>query len=170
MTDASPALPAISDEQLDATTREFLAKGRTVRELKGLSPEHMDAIYYVAYQQYQGGNYAPAEKVFRCLCFFDHLERKYWMGLGGCQQMLQQYEAAIESYTCAMLLDADDPLPPLHAADCHLALGQRAEAISGLTAALEWSGDRPEYRAVRARAANLLDVLNTQPAPAHTEG
>jgi type III secretion system low calcium response chaperone LcrH/SycD len=166
---ATPELPEISDEELTKTTLDFLAKGRTIRELRGLTREHLDAIYYVAYQKYAGGNYEQADQLFRCLCFFDHLEKKYWLGLGGCRQLQHRYPEAIEAYTFAMLLDSDDPHPPLHAADCHLALGNREAAISGLTAALEWSGDRPEYRSVRTRAANLLDVLNAQPG-ARTEG
>lgn len=139
---------------------DFIMNGKTIGELKGLSSEDMEVVYNVAYNTYASENYEEAHKIFKFLCYFDHLEKKHWLGLGVCRQMLKLYEQAVEAYTYAMLLDSNDPQPPLLAADCHIALGNRDAAISGLTAALEWSGDRPEYQSIRERATALLEVLN----------
>lgn len=159
-TQARSLIPDVSDEDLARISIDLLENGKTIRELKGLSRDNLEAVYQVAYQTYTSGSYEQAYKIFRFLCFFDHLEFKYWLGLGSCRQMLGQYEEAIESYTFAMLLNSDDPRPPLYAADCHLALGNREAAISGLTAALEWSGDRPEYAEIRERATTLMELLS----------
>ncbi|MFZ4791734.1 MAG: SycD/LcrH family type III secretion system chaperone [Candidatus Competibacteraceae bacterium] len=147
----------------------FLMNGKTIGELKGLTSEDMDAVYNVAYNAYASENYEEAHKIFKFLCYFDHLEKKHWLGLGVCRQMLKLYEQAIEAYTYAMLLDSNDPQPPLLAADCHIALGNRDAAISGLTAALEWSGDRSEYQSIRERATALLEVLNASASAAESE-
>ncbi|EXJ15656.1 SycD/LcrH family type III secretion system chaperone [Imhoffiella purpurea] len=153
-------LPGVSDEDLARITTDFINNGKTMRELKGIAREELEAVYGIAYNSYAGGDYQKARKLFQFLCFFDHLERKYWLGLGGCRQMLEDYAPAIEAYTFAMLLDSSDPAPPFHAAECHIGLGDREAAISGLTAALEWSGDRPEqFRSLRARAEAMLAIL-----------
>lgn len=153
-------IPDISDEDLAQIVVDFAQNGKTIRELKGMTREEMEAVYNVAYNVYSGGDYEKAQKIFQFLCFFDHLEKKYWLGLGSCRQMLKRYQEAIEAYTFAMLLDSDDPHPPFYAADCHIALGDREAAISGLTAALEWSGDSAEYQSIRERAGALLAILN----------
>jgi len=159
----------MSAEDFAQLAVDFIINGKTLGELKGLSSEDMEVVYNVAYSTYAGENYEQAHKIFKFLCYFDHLEKKYWLGLGASRQMLKLYEQAIEAYTYAMLLDSNDPQPPLLAADCHIALGNRDAAISGLTAALEWSGDRPEYQSIRERATALLEVLNASASAAESE-
>ena len=160
----------ISEDDLAQITADFIKNGKTLRELKGVSRDELEAVYQVAYQLYSGGDYEKARKLFEFLCFFDHLERKYWLGMGGCRQMLKQYEPAIEAYSLAMLLDSNDPLPPFHAAECHIALGNRDAAISGLTAALEWSTEGSEHQALRERAKALRAILEESAPAAAEEG
>ncbi|MCP3880301.1 MAG: CesD/SycD/LcrH family type III secretion system chaperone [Sulfitobacter sp.] len=153
-------LSGISADDFAEIMQNTVQNAKTLSQLKGLSDEHMEAVYMAAYTAYNNGNYEKAQQVFQFLCQFDHLEKKYWMGLGACRQMLRQYADAIEAYSFAMLLDADDPRPPLQAADCHIALGNKDAAVSGLTAAIEWSGDDEQYRAIKQRAEALLDILH----------
>jgi type III secretion system low calcium response chaperone LcrH/SycD len=159
-------LPDIDADDFAEIMSNFINNGKTIRELKGLSADNMEAVYAVAYNAYNGGNYPQARKMFEFLCYFDHLEKKYWMALGACRQMQKEYKEAIDAYSFATLLDADDPRPPLHAADCHIALGNRDAAISGLTAASEWSGDSAEFQPIRHRAETLLVMLEQTPASA----
>ncbi len=158
--DVTPLLPNVSAEELADMITNFLNNGKTLKDMKGLTDENMEAIYGVAYQFYNSGNFEQAVKVFQFLCYFDHLEKKFWMGLGATRQMLKKYSEAIDAYSFAALLDVNDPRPPLQAADCHMALGNRDAAISGLTAAIEWSGDNPQYQTVKERATALLELLN----------
>ena len=154
------ALPDVGAEDLAEITIDFIRNGKTLGELKGLTRDQLETIYAMAYSVYSSGDYEKALKIFRFLCFFDHLEKKYWLGLGGCLQMLKEYEQAIEAYSNTMMLDSDNPAIPLLAAECHLALDHKEEAISGLTAAIEWSGDLPDYAAIRDRAVSLLELVN----------
>lgn len=157
-------LPELNDEDLAELAKNMIENAKTIAELKDITRDELEAVYHIAYQTYASGDYQQAAPIFRFLCFLDHLEFKYWLGLGSCRQMLEQYDDAIEAYTFAMFLDCDDPRPPFHAAECHLALGNREAAISGLTAAMEWAGDRPEHAALCARANNLMAVLNATAA------
>ncbi|CAK0777944.1 secretion system chaperone SscA [Gammaproteobacteria bacterium] len=137
----------------------FVNNGKTLRELKGLTRENMEAVYTVAYNAYNSGNLEQAEKVFKFLCYFDHLEKKHWMGLAATRQSQKNYMDAVNTYSFAALLDINDPQIPMLAADCHLAMGDRQAAQSGYTAATMFSGDRPEYQTLKARAQAMLEAL-----------
>lgn len=158
--DKTTIIPDISDEDFIKTIADFVENGKTLSDIKGISHDHLEAVYGVAHNVYSSGDYQQAQKIFQFLCYCDHLEKKYWMGLGACRQMLKLYVEAVETYSFAMLLDSSDPQPPLLAADCHIALGNKEEAISGLNAAIEWSGDNPKYQELRERAQALLEVLS----------
>lgn len=150
---------SISQEELQELVEGFLNQGGTFKDLKGLSDESMEAFYSVAYNLYENGKFEDSAKIFRFLCFLDHYNKKYYMGYGACHQMLKQYEQAIETFTYASILDTNDPTPPLYAADCHLALGNLKAAESGFFAAHEWAADKQEYKAVKERAKNMLDII-----------
>ena len=75
--------------------------------------------------------------------------------------MTKQYADAVKAYSFAGFLDNEDPSAPLHAAECHIALGKRAAAISGLHTAIEWAEDHPQHQPIKMRAQALLKLLDT---------
>jgi len=167
MTDAdtkTASLPEIDDEQLQALVDRFLTQGETLKSIKGLSDPEMEAIYSVAYHMFQHGQFEKAESVFRFLCFFDHLEHKYWLGLGACRKAGKDFTGAIDAFGLAGLLDVNDPRPAMESAECHLQLGNRPQAISALNAALTFGADRPEFTALRERAQMVLQFATASPA------
>jgi type III secretion system low calcium response chaperone LcrH/SycD len=161
-----PTLEAADLSSLRADNPDFkylldhlVKDGGVLRDLRGITKEQMEAIYSVAYNLYRAGKHEEAEKVFRFLCFFDHLEKKFWMGLGASQQALKKYGPAIDAYSYASILDIHDPRPPLQAADCYIAMGNQEKAESALTAAIEFSGSQPQMKAFKERATTLLNLL-----------
>ena len=124
---------SMTDEKIVAALKEF-GNGATLRAMRGLSDEEMEAIYAMGVNFYKAGNYADAEKVFRFLTLFDHLNSRYWTGLGSLRQVQRQFAAAIEAYRFASFLDLENPKPMYYAAECHLALGQKDEARAALDA------------------------------------
>jgi type III secretion system low calcium response chaperone LcrH/SycD len=150
---------SIPQEELQELVETFFETGATFKDLRGLTDETMEAIYSVAYNLYQNGKFEDALKIFQFLCFYDHYNKKYYMGLGACRQMLKQYAEAIDTFTYASILDSSDPTPPLYAADCHLALGNLEAAESGFYAAHEWSGTKEEYKEIKERAKSMLDLI-----------
>ena len=95
---------SMTDEKIVAALKEF-GNGATLRAMRGLSDEEMEAIYAMGVNFYKAGNYADAEKVFRFLTLFDHLNSRYWTGLGSLRQVQRQFAAAIEAYRFASFLD-----------------------------------------------------------------
>ena len=137
-------LEAIAKSLVDA-----MSQGSSVAETGVLSDEALEAMYAAGYGLYEGRKYEKASKVFQSLCYYNHYEKKYFMGLAGCLQMMKHYEHAISVYSYASLLDCSDPNPPLQAANCHGALGQYKEAISGYAGASHFAGSNPEYKSLK---------------------
>ncbi|HSI86704.1 MAG: SycD/LcrH family type III secretion system chaperone [Candidatus Methylacidiphilales bacterium] len=173
-TPASSTLPD-NEESVKALTDlldGFLKNSATLKDVRGLTNENMEAVYSVGYSLYTNGKFEDSEKIFQFLCLFDHLERKYWLGLGGSRQMLKQYDRAVEAYAYAALLDISDPTAASRAADCHIALGKLTEAESSLTAAVEFSRGKPEHEKIFERSSALLELVQKklgEAAPATAE-
>lgn len=100
------------------------------------TPESLAALYAMAYRLYKNGKYEDALAFFRFLTLSDSFERKYWMGLGACNQMLKNYEKALECYSAAAIQDSSDPYVHWHAADCFFHSGNLPKAREALESAL----------------------------------
>lgn len=153
------ALPFQSEEEWKDVLEKFTANGRTFRDFTQLTPESMEVIYMVAYNQYNAGKYDEAEKVFRLLAMLDHFNAKFWKGLAASREGLRKYEEALQVYGYLGMLDIHDPNPPFAAARCFVALGKSAEAEAGLRAAVFNSADKPEHAQLHQQATGMLDLL-----------
>jgi type III secretion system low calcium response chaperone LcrH/SycD len=119
----------------------------------------MEVIYMVAFNHYNAGKYADAEKVFRLLAMLNHFERKYWKGLAACREAQKKYEEALQAYGYLGVTDIHDPYPPFQAAKCFVALGKAAEAEAGLRAAMFNSADKPEHAQLHQQAKGMLELV-----------
>ena len=151
-------------KNVDAILDHFLTSGGVVKDAHGIEDKEMEAVYAVGYNLYKAGKLDDALKVFRFLVFFDHLEKKYWMGLGATQHLQGKYEDAINAYSYAALLDMEDPRAALHAAECHLAMGNKVEAESALNAVLEFAPSSSGTDKYRERAEAFLSLMEKQDA------
>lgn len=154
----------IESENLDDAQEliDFFADGGTIKDAKGLDAETLEAIYQVAYNLYQNGKYEQALKIFRVLGLFDHYEKKYFMGLAACLKVLEQYDNAIEAYSFATMLDVNDPMPGFYAGECHLALANYEEALSGFTAALHFASKSDQYNDIKKKAETMLKFVKSK--------
>ena len=154
----------ITEDKIAAAARQFSEGFATMRELKGISHAEMEAVYSVGFNMYRTGRYDDAEKIFRFLVLFDHLEPKYWMGVGAIQQVRKDYKSAIASYGYASFLDLSNPKPQFHAAECFLALGDKVNAASALYALDKYCPpDTTEVgREYRAKAAELRKLVGEE--------
>ncbi len=148
----------INQEDLNAGV-EHIFQGGSIKDFHDLSDQDMETVYSVAYNLYNGGKYEDAAKTFRFLCFYDHLELKYWKGLAASLQLMESYKDALAAYSMAMLLDMTDPVTTMHAADCHLALGNRQEAMDAFECSVVSAQDEPKYAEVKTRSQAMLDLL-----------
>lgn len=155
-----------ANEQLagidEGALTDFFSNGGTFQELKNLSDDTMESVYSVAYNLYQNGKYAEATKVFQFLCFYDHYNAKYYLGLGGCRLMQKEYESAIDFFGFAAAMDTDDPRAMLYIGDCHLAMGDDEAAKIAYQTSADWAGSQEEFAEEKQRAQNMLSSLSGQ--------
>jgi type III secretion system low calcium response chaperone LcrH/SycD len=101
-----------------------------------LSGDAVKVLYAMAYQLYRNGKYSDAKQFFRYLTLTQPEQRHFWMGLAACQQMLKEYNQAIESYSVAAIQEPNDPYVHWYAADCFWANGQLEEGHNTLKSAI----------------------------------
>lgn len=145
----------INEDIIAETAKKLIEDVTTVRDLKGITDGEMEAVYSLGFNFYNTGRIEDAEKVFKFLVLFDHMNPKYWTGMGAVQQVKREYEAAVTSYGFASFLDLENPKPQFHAAECYLAMGDRTNALSALAALAKFAPDTEEGRAYRAKGEEL---------------
>jgi len=135
----------------------------TLKQLKGVTNDELESVYSLAFGYYQTGKFEEAQKLFQFLVLFDHLNAKYWFGLGAVQQAQKDFQNAVVSYGYCSFLKLDNPKPQLHAAECFLALGDRKSAASALTALeLYCPKDTAVGREYRAKATKLRELVGEE--------
>ncbi|HLB33873.1 MAG: CesD/SycD/LcrH family type III secretion system chaperone [Verrucomicrobia bacterium RIFCSPHIGHO2_12_FULL_41_10] len=137
----------------------IIKKGIPISRYKGITKAQMDVIYNQSYNLYTAKKYEEAGNLFRWMALNHHIDKRAWMGIGACNQMLKQYNEAIAAYSYAAILDVDDPLAAYHSIDCHLALKNYPQALSALEAVILLSADKPEYAAIKKRSEGMRDTL-----------
>jgi type III secretion system low calcium response chaperone LcrH/SycD len=140
---------------------EFIEKGYTIADLMHISPDRMEALYSLAYQNYVTKNYEDALKVFKVLVLYDQSEQKYTMGLAATEQDMGDYVKAANTYSLACLQTGlKDPEPMYFAAICLLKAGQKEDAVVALKS-LETMGreGNANDEKFKLKGLNLLKVM-----------
>lgn len=156
-------MSTITEAEIIDAANKMINDGATVKELKGITNSEMEAVYSLAFNYYRTGNYDDAEKLFNFLALFDHLNQKFWMGVGAVRQAKKNYAGAVQAYGYASFLDLSNPKPQLHAAECFLALGDKRNAASSLEALNEFCPkDTQIGREYRAKAEALRKLVGEE--------
>lgn len=156
-------MQTIDTEKITAGVKELVSKGCTLKQLKGITNNELEAVYSLAFGYYRTGKYDDALKLFQFLTLFDHLNAKYWFGLGAVQQVLKDFQGAVASYGYSSFLNLENPKPQLRAAECFLALGDKRNAASSLEALDEYCPkDTDEGREYRAKAQKLRELIGQE--------
>ncbi|MCK5893907.1 MAG: SycD/LcrH family type III secretion system chaperone [Endozoicomonadaceae bacterium] len=150
----------VNSDSREEMLEEFVSRGGLFKDLKDMSDESMEAVYSVAYNLYEAGKYDDAIKVFQFLCFYDHLNKKYFIGLGACLRMQEKYDKAIKVFGCACALDTSDPQAVMYIGDCLLAAGDVEAAALAYEAAIEWAEDGDEWQDEIAHSESMLNSIN----------
>ncbi|WP_020408641.1 SycD/LcrH family type III secretion system chaperone [Hahella ganghwensis] len=151
--------PQSNPHSIGNLLQQVLENGSSLASIKGLTQQEIEAIYTVSYNLYQQRKFEQAEKIFAFLCLYSHLDVRFWIGIGACREALGKYAEAIEAYSYTALLQHDNPIPPLQAAICYLALNDPRQAENGLTAAIHWSQGKPQHQATFNKAQELLKTI-----------
>ena len=152
----------ITKERIAEAAKAF-ANGATMKEVRGITNDELEAVYSLGFGYYNTGKFEDAQKLFEFLVLFDHLSTKYWFALGAVQQAQKEYQKAISSYSYSSFLDLENPKPQFHAAECFLAMGDRRNAASALFALEEFCPkDTDIGREYRAKAAKLREQIGEE--------
>lgn len=169
---AAGGLPFDSPEDWKNFFEKFGANGRTYQDFTQLTPQSMEVIYMIGYNQYNAAKYDEAERIFQLLAMLNHFDRRHWTGLAASRELQKKYDEAIKAYGYLAMLDLEDPLPPLMMAKCFLGAGKVKDAEGALHACVFVSRKKPQHAEIVKQAEDLLELLsqnddaNTKPAPA----
>ena len=153
----------IDTEKIAEGIRSLVRDQATLKQIKGVTNDELEAVYSLAFGYYRTGKYDDALKLFKFLVLFDHLNAKFWLGLGAVQQVLKDFQGAVASYGYCSFLNLENPKPQLHAAECFLALGDKRNAASSLEALNEYCpANTPLGREYRAKAAKLRELVGEE--------
>ena len=153
----------LDTKKIADTVKTLMKDGATLKQLKGVTNAELEAVYSLAFSYYRTGKFDEAFKLFQFLVLFDHLNAKFWFGLGATQQALKDFQNAIVSYGYCSFLKLDNPKPQLHAAECFLALGDKRNAASSLEALDAYCPkDTDVGREYRAKAAKLRELVGEE--------
>lgn len=150
-----------SAAEIQSIIEGFLTKGMTVKDLKKITDQEMEAIYSVGYNYYRHGKYKEAKSIFSLLCKYDQYEPKYWIGVGSTQQMLKNYKQAIDAYSFAVMLNPLDPKVHRYVTDCFLALKDYEKAQGSLESLIMVCEDDEGLKEVKKEAENFLAEIKT---------
>lgn len=142
----------------------LLAKGYNLADLSGLSEEHMEALYALAYQYYEADNFQDAKNIFTSLCLYDTNNEKYYMGLAATLHSLGEYKNAADMYSVACVLSGLlNPEPMYFASICLLKNNQKEDAIVALESIdiMGREGNKLDI-SFKEKAKNLLSILTEE--------
>jgi type III secretion system low calcium response chaperone LcrH/SycD len=153
----------IDTKKIAEGVKALIKDSATLKQMKGITNDELEAVYALAFSYYRTGKFDEAHKLFQFLVLFDHLNAKYWMGLGAVQQAMKDFEHAAMSYGFCSFLKLDNPKPQLHAAECFLAMGDKVKAASAIYALEEYCPkDTDVGREYRAKAAKLRETIGEE--------
>ena len=154
---------AMNQEQMDVFL-EGVFNGLPLGEAAGVKKDTIEAGYGLAFSLYNSGNFTDAETMFKALCFYNHQDERFWMGLGGCRQMNGDLEGAIDAYGMATFWGAlGSPAPSVHAGLCYLKMGNKEGARALFDAAVEFGDPQnQDHKAYHDRAQAMLDLLKQE--------
>lgn len=157
----------VTSDHIAKLTDLLEAASQNKSELPHLPEDSLSALYSMAFELYRNGKYEDARGFFRFLTLVDSFDRRYWMGLAACYQMLKCYPEAIECYSAAAIQDSTDPYVHWHAADCFFHSGKLVEAKQALESAMITAQEDDIYKALIPKLTLITEAWANLPIGAN---
>jgi predicted Zn-dependent protease len=166
---SDPAVAAIVEqlsERLEVLPDELdwlqslAASGRTLAEVRGISPDELDALYDVGYQLCNEGSFHHALPIALQLVLHAPLEPRYSFMAGSCLQRQNQPEQAVLLFGQTLLLRPEDAAAAYRLGECLLALDREQDARDVLLETVEMCRGDEQYRRIYERATERLAALD----------
>ena len=139
--------------------KKELAAGKTAQEILGFSDETMIKFYKAANRLFENRRFSDAANAFLFLVTLNSYNHDYWLGLGMATQMCGDYDAAVDAYEMAAIINIESPIPYFYLAKCLFAMHDRESALQALELALEYANDMPEYEELKKQALAAQAIL-----------
>ena len=153
--EAKASLPSSTDLWVN-----YLAKGGSMKALRGIDQKQLEMMYKVAYGRYDSALYNDSLLIFKHLCRFDHREYRFFLGLGVTQVALQQYAQAAATFSYAEKLDHLDPRASLRMAGCFIELKKLNLARQALVVTIDRASRANQWKQELVKAEKLLEYTN----------
>jgi type III secretion system low calcium response chaperone LcrH/SycD len=148
------ALKKVSPQRLKEAEKRVadLEKGGAPwTELFNLSPEKLQEMAKVGYEQFKSGSYPRSEKIFRGLTVVDPDNYYYHQMLGASFQRQEKYAEAILEYSIAVDLNREDAVSLTNRGESYLKMNLHPLASQDFETAIELDSDGTNRWANRAR-------------------
>lgn len=139
--------------------RRYVEEGKTFQEILEFDDDAMHRFYRIARGLLESHRNQDAADAFLFLTTLNPFVASYWIGLGMCEQLQEEYKRALVAYAMATVSDRSNPTPLYYAAACHHALDDLDRALVSLDQAIQDAGDIAEYASVKDRALAAQRVL-----------
>ncbi len=154
-------------QEIEDLAIECLADGIPLSVIKNYSDDEIEAVYNVAYNLYQQHQYEDAKKLFTFLVLHEHADSRFSIGLGGCYQLMGQYDKAIIIYSTAAVIDATNPMPAFHACECYMALkdwDNAKKAVTSIEIICVATADEADHSGLLKKVAAMFDLIDERAA------
>lgn len=150
-----------SVKKMVETFKPLVENGVPLYLSRGLNKQHLDTLYVIAYNLYAEKKYQKALQIFQIMSFYNHFDKRAWLGNAACFQMLKRYEEAISSYSYVALIDNKDPLPLFHSVECYSLLGKYPEANAALEVLMSMVEEDPQFVSLKNWGIKMREVLRS---------
>ena len=146
----------------DAFADKFKAGFDELPCSRRFTPEQLEVLYGLGYAQAHLEQWDKALPIFAFLSQYGPTRQHYLAGLAHCLQKVRRYDEAINIYSLMLVLFADRLDPSMRIAECQLAQGQLAEALTTLR---QLDNALPDSDPLKTRTRTLLQHLNANAMP-----
>lgn len=150
------ALSKLNDPEL---IRRCVEEGKNFQEIMGYSDAQMYEFYGIAYKLLECHRYTEATDAFRFLTMLNPFSSDYWLGMGVCEQVNENYTQAIVAYSMALIGGSQKPIAHYRAAACHRALGDTRAALLALDKAIEAATGQERFEDILSQALRTKERL-----------
>jgi type III secretion system low calcium response chaperone LcrH/SycD len=137
-------------------------KGMAPQNALAIPPRKIEGIYAQGYQLYNAGNYKKAYETFELLTLLNGQDPRFVFGMAASLQGLGDYQKAFMLFMQSANLDADNPVPYYHAADCCLKSEDKVSAVVMLHLVIEKSKNLSQYSYIKDRAKIMQETLTDE--------
>ena len=162
-------LLARSSKNLKGATELLLRKGVDLKESMCITEEKLEGLYAYAFSLFQAGKYREASKNFRSLFLLDRFNYRYAFALAVSAQKLADISLSAEDYIntsklyfLSAALNTKDPMPYLHASECHFQAKDIGGAIIALQLGIDVCGYDEKYKKTKKQMKTLQRIYKDE--------